>query len=186
MAEKKSAAPAAKAAKSAPAATSSAAAGAKAGAKDHDVKPSAVTATVDKAGPDKKDPEKHSRFSGSAQVAKGFQGKLVEIFKGLWSSDGPTRWMSLFFFLSLVALAGVGVLAVQRSIRQSNVREAMAIAAEEEAAARTKEAAFLGKTKVAGAEASKASMISVGQFTIELKGIPGAAQEQGDDQYRGA
>ena len=181
MAEKKSPAPPAKAA-----AAPHSADKAKGGAKGHDAKAAAPAvvdaekAVADKAAADKAAADtKVSRFAGSSQVARGVKGQFIEIFKGIVSPDGPTRRMSLFFFVSLTALVGVGVLTVRRAVRQSNEREAMALVAEQEALERTKEATFLGKTQVAGAEAARASMISVGQFTIELKAVPGHPKSKG-------
>lgn len=83
----------------------------------------------------------HGEKSGGGKKKKGGKGKegpsltdrikhgmhwtrvqLVELFKSLISPDGPTRRMSLFFFISLLGVGLLGVLTVQRKMRLDQER----------------------------------------------------------------
>ena len=120
-----------------------------------------------------------SLMARAALGIKSFKSQFAEIFRGLWSPDRPTRRMSLFFFLTLALLVGIGILTAQRSVRQRHEREARIAAAKEEAIERSTEAALLGKTEAPGENPRSVSMLNLGHFTIELKAIAGQPKKKG-------
>lgn len=126
-----------------------------------------------KGGKGKEGPSLKERIGQTVVFARA---QFVEIVRGLVSPDGPTRRMSLFFFVSLAGVVTLGILTVQRNMRLKEARLAAEVAETEEAEARSHEAALLGKTVAAEANPHALSMLNVGQFTIELKPI--AAQDK--------
>jgi len=129
-----------------------------------------------KKGGKSKGPSLSSRVTQSVKLGHDL---FLEVFRGLRSPDGPTQRMSIFFFLTLFVLVGLGFLTVQRSIRQRHEREASVAAAKEEAADKSAEAALLGNPEAFKETARSTSMLDLGAFTIELKAVPGHPPKKG-------
>jgi hypothetical protein len=102
-----------------------------------------------------------ARLIGRARAA--WTG-LVELARGLRSSDLPTRRMSRLFFTSLLAALTVGTLAVTHARQERRERERLAA----EAAERTRRIAELLDRR--GDEARRRmTSFELGTFTLELK-----------------
>jgi flagellar basal body-associated protein FliL len=155
-------------------ASGGAASGTEAGAAGHGAHPAAAP------GGKKGAKQSSSLKKRIDQGGKWLRAQLVELFRSLRSPDGPTRRMAFFFFLSLGALIGLGIVTVERKVRLKHEREAEALAAREDAELRAHEAELLVKSGEAPSEhAEPVRMFSLGQFTIELKPLEGQPAKGG-------
>jgi flagellar basal body-associated protein FliL len=132
--------------------------------------------TKKKKGKGKSGPSLSSKIS---KTVKSWRDQFFEIFRGLRSPDGPTQRMSIFFFLSLFALAALGAVAIRRSIDQKRELRAQIAAAKEEETEKNHEASLLGSPEAASEGAHATSMLDLGAFTIELKPVAGQPKKKG-------
>lgn len=95
--------------------------------------------------------------------------RVVEIFRGLRSPDRPTRRMSLLFFASLLGIAVVFGAAVGRYFAIRRIRLELSRSSHVDEGA-----AHFGEfvRKQAEENKHKSSLMSLGQFTVELKPVP--------------
>jgi flagellar basal body-associated protein FliL len=153
-------------------------------AKGHGEKAPAASATPAAAPAKKKKGKKSAGPSLGQRIqggVKSAQGQFVDVFKSLRSPDGPTRRMAVLFFASLAGVVAIGGLAIEHHARVKREQAEREKALAEARAERDAEAELYGKTESregehgTGAQGGKhaATMLSLGQFTIALKPVPG-------------
>jgi flagellar basal body-associated protein FliL len=98
------------------------------------------------------------------RAIKDARSEIGEVFRAIGSKDGPTRWMSLAFVLSAVALVGTLYVGGKRWWERGpgNPKKARE---QNEQAARMSE--FIKKQSEDAK--TRAAIVSLGSFTIELK-----------------
>jgi flagellar basal body-associated protein FliL len=109
-------------------------------------------------------------FSGK----RGFWRDLLELFPSLVSNDRPTRRMAVLFFISLSCSLSLVTFVLKR---YWDSRKEMLIA---EARIRAKKVSEIIMKETEEAR-RKASMLSVGRFTLELKEPPDQTASRGQD-----